>query len=437
MSTVGRRLLSSIVYSSNVSDLVKLNLGEYLFRDSETLLYKFLVGHILKFGVVPSPTTIEATKGLEDALTEAPEPPAFYLEEVEKRYLRTSIKSMVMDTTALLQDENDVAAYDLILDRVSEIHRKRNRNLLLDFREAMPMVQAEYKNNLKFDNTGKTFFGWPTLDTMTSGLRGGDVCSFIGRPSAGKTFKLLYVAHNAWKHGQIPLFVSMEMNSLIIMQRLAAMHNSINMTQVLTSSLSTAKYKEMITGLKLAGTVEHPFWVVDGNMTSTVEDIIMLCRQLSPSAVFVDGAYMLRHPNPKVTRFDRITENAEWLKQRVSQDLGVPTILSYQFSREVSKKKKKEGEKAGVEDIYGSDTIGQVSSIVLGLMEQESIETMHVRRVEIMKGRNGEAGEFRVMWDFNKMDFREYGYVPKDASDHQDGPEPDTVPAQKVMTNLG
>ena len=44
---------------------------------------------------------------------------------------------------------------------------------------------------------------------------------------------------------------------------------------------------------------------------------------------------------------------------------------------------------------------------MLGLFEEENVETLKQRRVKILKGRNGETGEFHDHWDFDVMDFSE------------------------------
>jgi len=59
----------------------------------------------------------------------------------------------------------------------------------------------------------------------------------------------------------------------------------------------------------------------------------------------------------------------------------------------------------GVGEIGYSDAIGQISSIVLGLFQEDSPETIQSRKVNVMKGRNGEIGELRIAWDFIDMDF--------------------------------
>ena len=86
---------------------------------------------------------------------------------------------------------------------------------------------------------------------------------------------------------------------------------------------------------------------------------------------------------------------------------GFATFASWQFNRKSLEKDSKKGQKPGVEDIGMSDAIGQISSIVLGLMQEDGVETLTSRRVTVMKGRNGEVGGFNVRWDFQKMDFRQ------------------------------
>jgi hypothetical protein len=44
---------------------------------------------------------------------------------------------------------------------------------------------------------------------------------------------------------------------------------------------------------------------------------------------------------------------------------------------------------------------------VLGIFEENSIETMQRRRIEILKGRGGEKGRFFTRWDWIGMRFDE------------------------------
>lgn len=686
MSTIGRKLLSSIVYAGDVQTVIDMNLTPALFKDSENVLFGFISDHLKKYGKIPSPDTIEETSGLEDALVEAPEPAEFYLEGVEKRYLQNTMKGFMNEAAALLKDDDKdpESAFDILLNGISTLNLHRRRNSMIDFRDAADLIYSEYiKQHTLADEYG-IMFGWPSVDEKTGGIKPGDFISFVGRPAclsgdtkiwvsrkkgssgrvytlkqlyerfnggaiptgvrgnnvrywdpsiptrvtslradgftglntvnavvssglkttytvvtssgksiratmdhqfktpggfkklsslsvgdvvvcraekqvtktqkyrppkercgkyphspyrtrvvagktyqrvsiprlvydagingvhpddfltalatnpnhgfvfspqnheihhkdedpsnnefanleclpgpdpqrlhnaespyvrrfgayevaeevivsidlfgeeetydiamnypdnnfvandfvvhnSGKTFKLLYNALNAWGTGKRPLFVSMEMAKLVITQRMAAMHTHKPLTHIMKAEMTTKAFKAMMELLEAAKKKESPLWIIDGNLTSTVDDIIMMAQQLKPDAIYVDGAYLLRHNNPKVGRFERQTENAEWMKQRVATDLGIPVIASYQFGKQVGKMKKGK-EKAGLEDIYGSDAIAQLSTMVFGLMQEESVETEKQRVVEILKGRNGETGRFSIHWDFKGMDFTE------------------------------
>lgn len=416
MSSDGRRLLSALVFGGDLKTYAEMRLDSHYFKGSEVALYDLIHNHVAAFGKLPHPDTVLETEGFTDALVETKEPPEFYMQAVETRYLHSQLKEVVIQAQEFLKDELPQDAYLALAERISNLAKVKQRKHLFDFRDAAESIYAGYKMEKADAGDYLVKFGWPTLDNMTGGIRPGDMVSFVGRPAAGKTFQLLYSAHRNWNESNhVPLFVSMEMTATIIQQRLAAMHTAKPLANLLKGMLSSSALDKMMAGLMEMKQKEKPFWLIDGNLTVNVDDIVMAARQLQPTAIYVDGAYLLRHPNPKASKWDRMSENAEMLKQMVATDLGIPVICSYQFNRD-SKKKKKD-DKAGVEDIYGTDAIGQLSTVVLGLFEEESVETMHRRRIEVIKGRNGETGKFIIRWNFNQMDFSEW--LEEDTEDLQ------------------
>ena len=263
-------------------------------------------------------------------------------------------------------------------------------------------------------------FGWPYLDSMTGGMRKDDLISYVGRPALGKTWQMLYGAHYGWMQAEMNpelagsprLFVSMEMDAVSIAQRIMSMHLSIpafkvkngQFTNVGPGGGTLVKYQK---GLKQLQGFKAPFWIVHGKLSATVADIEALAVQLKPEAIFIDGAYLLQ--NPKVrNRFERVAENLDLLKRDIAPI--APTVCSWQFKRPEKKKKGKDEvqEDHDLDDIGYSDTIGQHSSLVLGLFQPDSVETIQRRRVKVLKGRNGETGEFMTNFRFDTMDFSEY-----------------------------
>jgi hypothetical protein len=149
--------------------------------------------------------------------------------------------------------------------------------------------------------------------------------------------------------------------------------------------------------------------VVDGALSATVNDILLLSRTLNPDVIYIDGAYLVRHPNVALGPYQRVAIVCEQMKMDLATGLSLPVIASWQFSRDAPKKKK-DGSKVGLEDIAYSDVIGQLSAIVLGLFEGETIESVKRKRVDMLKGRGGEEGEFYTHWDFKKMNFAQWDY---------------------------
>jgi len=216
---------------------------------------------------------------------------------------------------------------------------------------------------------------------------------------------MLHAARTCWLQQKRPtLFVTMEMKPLPILQRLSALHTSIPMTWIKNAELPTNSLNKLKDALTEVEGFDAPLWVADGNLSATVEDVWAVARQLRPDAIFIDGAYLLKHPRER-DRYKRVAENADLIKQQLS-DIA-PVVCSWQFSRDASKKGKKAPGQVGLEDIGYTDVIGQVSSLVLGLFEGDSPETIKQRRIEILKGRNGEVGSFITRWDWVKMRFDE------------------------------
>lgn len=406
MSTIGKRLLSSIIFKQDRGAVLRMDLFPELFKDSEVTLFEFVMDHLVSYGVIPSQDTIEFKLG--DVLVEAPEPPEYYLQEVETRFLQSRLKKLIIEASESLGVQEPNKAFDRIIDQISELSLLQKRRSLLDFRQCAEIIHTEYYLSKKGEDGNSLFLGWPSLDGMTGGMKAGDVCSVVGRPTAGKTFLLLFSALKAWNASHVPLFVSMEMNNLLISQRLAAMEGHKHLTQLLKGMLTSSAYKSLLTTLQGLKQKEKPFWIVDGNLAATVDDLVLYCQQLKPSALFIDGTYMLRSNNPRIGKWERMSENAEAIKQRIASDLRIPCICSYQLSKEFAKKQKAGIQtKAGMEDIYGVDAVAQLSSVILGLFQEDSVETQLCRRVEVLKGRNGETGEFLINWDFVGMNFEE------------------------------
>jgi len=410
VNTIGYRYLYAVMQSQDASTLTLSGNLEHLFNDAEKEAYEFVRQFCRKYGKPPAPETFEEKFG--QAVLSAAETPAFYLDELFNRFSHGTIKKSIQAAAEILKSGEDGAAdkaADQVLTDLLDMATKRQSNLLTDFRDAYDIVWPLLLQKVKLGDDFGVQFGWPTLDQMVVGLRRGDLVSFVGRPALGKSWMLLWIALNVWGKQLKPvLFVSMEMSAELIHERVAALYTHKPYRMFKTGQMTTypVDHKGQIKTL-LKDVKDHPvpFHVIDANLSGTVRDIVGYAMQLKPALVVVDGAYLLEHPYER-DRYKRVAENTDLLKKELAK--VAPTVASWQFKR---KDKKKKDEDPDLDDIGYSDAIGQHSSVVLGLFQEDSVETIVRRRINILKGRSGETGQFFASWNFQAMDFSEVAEV--------------------------
>ncbi len=411
--SVGKNLLSSIIYNPNgLNEYIRLGLQKEFFIGTEEDLFDLVHGHIMKYGVTPAPATIEKELGYE--LAKAVEPVKYYYDHLKNRFIQQSLKKVMLEANDFLKDKQPAEALGLLQDIILKLTLKVKARQIIDFSASgLSIIKDEYKKKLLLGDQYGIQTGWEYFDSMFGGLVGGDVLALVGRPATGKTYNTLYMAHHAWsKQKKVPLIVSMEMKPVPLVQRITAMHTKKPITKLKNAALTTKSFDEIVKSLVQVKQNGLPFWIVDGNLAATVQDIILLSRQLNPDVVYVDGAYLLRHHNPKIGGWEKVKDNIEGLKEHIASDMDIPLIASYQFNRQAVKYGKKEG--MGLEHIGGTDAIGQIASIVLGLLEPEDIENIRKKKIEILKGRNGEIGEWNINWIFDSYPFMDFSQIKEE-----------------------
>lgn len=233
------------------------------------------------------------------------------------------------------------------------------------------------------------------------------------------TYLMAHSNLNVWQTVQEPtLFVSNEMLPEMIAERMAALAThtpahllktnqwpSFSADGIFQGKQTGNKMKQaFIDKMHLIEANGVPLWIVDANMTARVDDVVALADKLGAKMVYVDGAYLMRDDRER-NQFARVSLVCTDLKQKLATGLGIPVFASWQFNREAAKLK--DGEKAGLEHVAHSDAIPQLSSLLMGMFESETVETVIMREVQILKGRSGETGSFKTHWDFIEMNLGE------------------------------
>jgi hypothetical protein len=408
---IGLRAIRRLCEQQQALEWYKAKLTAELFKANEVEVYEWVHNYVKSYHVMPPLETLFGMfPDLKDIPT--PDPAGYYVDKLECQYFYDQFNLANIETSKILKANPDDwgTAFGVIQRVINKVTIQRLRNRIMNFgAESFDLLRKEYLESQLSKET-VSGFGWPYLDNM-GGLVPGDVVSVIGRPGLGKTWCMLYLALFNWrKKKHNVLFVSMEMNHLSIAQRAATMIAGTNLTQLKQGAYSTQTAQKFFESIKVIKDesleVNAPnLYIVNGNLAASVDDIYVLADQLECIDVFVDGASLCRHKNTKLDRFTRAAENCELMK-RNSEDLGNSTFSSWHFNREAAKKQKQgKAEHGGLEDIAYSDAIPQISSVVLGLFQEEGVETVKKKKIRVMKGRGGEVGEFEIFWNMDAMCF--------------------------------
>ena len=403
--SVGAELIAAAVKTGDPKNLLSNLVNPDFFNPYEKNIYEFIKEHCLKHGVFPHKETL-----VENSITLPPvnEPVSYYSDRVYDRYVKTEMIDTIKSAQDLLH-EKPSDAVKMMVQKMNKVIMSKPDFGMVDLFNTDDELMEQYWNKRNGIEDSGMLFGWPSLDEMSSGILPGDFITVSGRPSSGKTFLNLYIALKVWMEHKVPvLFVSMEMVTLPIAQRLMAMMTKIPLDHIRKGLMANSEIDRLKKAYTVGSNRGIPFDIVDGRGRYNTRDLLNTVMMTRPGLVVVDGAYLMKLPKKEaygVPKHERIGAVAEFLKQDIATSQDTRVIASYQLNRE--------SVKANFIDqshIAGSDEIPQLSTIALAIQGDEKgvISVEKKRKVQILKGRNGEEGEFEINWQFKpRMDFAE------------------------------
>lgn len=348
---IGLQFLEKLARDKDTFSFVKAKVSSDYFEGNEASLYDLFLRHLDQYGSIP---TIETILELGYPNLPTPEPQEYYLDKLDERYRYEVLGSLVSKLKSTLNGADPVEKGKvLVTDALGRLYTSESRTSLTEWTED---GWLDVKRHLHVTGQGQAqsiYTGFPTADDFSGGLIPGDVVSIVGRPGAGKSYVALQMTLSMWlEQGLDIIFISMEMPTLAIEIRLAALFAGINALHIKQATLDSLWQRGALAdAMRSLKGRSNKIWILDGNLNSSVAEVYALVDQLGPSCVYIDGAYMLTHPDPRLNRFLRVAENVESIKRSGGRS-KIPTVCTWQFNRESTAKTKKGGIGAvGLEDI--------------------------------------------------------------------------------------
>jgi len=431
MSGVGLALINKVIDEGlPVTFFSDNDIDSETFRDAdERAAFEFIMEHAIEYGQFPTTDTIEIE--VDDIVfgSYPNEPVGFFVDRFKRRNALQTITDTMGEVAKCVDDSDVETAKEVIKGLALELERRHSTDKIVRLEDVVPEVIADHNLRQQRGRMKGVPFGIEFIDQVSDGAQAADTVAVVGRPGVGKTYILLNGANAAYDAGETPLFATYEMATKQCSRRLIALRTNVSATDIRLGRLSHWATRRLGRGVHSITEEEsgRPFYLLQGSLQSTVEDLALRVKEYRPSVLYVDGAYLIRTRMKTKSRWEMVTDAAEWLKD-IAMENNIPVIASYQFNRRGS---------GSLGNIGYSDAIGQLASIVIGISNEAEVgdgymlESQLFKLLELLKGREGEKGTVRVRYDMARMIIRQDTLLSGfNFLDPYMQPDPDRIPAR-------
>lgn len=243
--------------------------------------------------------------------------------------------------------------------------------------------------------------GYNDLDSMTSGLHGGDLIIVAGRPSMGKTAFSVNIAENIALDTGLPVAIfSMEMGATQLATRMIGSVGRLDQHRMRTGKLQDEDWEKLTTALGKLN--DAPVYIDEGSALSAF-DVRARARRLHRQTgklglIVIDYLQLMSGSSTKQSenRATEISEISRSLKG-LAKELDVPVIALSQLNRSVETRTDK---RPMMSDLRESGAIEQDADLILFIYRDEVYNPdspdKGTAEIIIGKQRNGPIGRVRL-----------------------------------------
>ena len=303
-----------------------------------------------------------------------------------------------------------------ILDTKGDTQVKPLRDVL---QESLARIDARMKHEHAYGGLETGSFDY---DDLTGGLHDSELVILAARPSMGKTALALNIVEHVAIDERGParpvLFVSLEMSSLELGDRLLCSRARVNSHRLRNGQITTEESRKLVQ--TAADVSKAPLFIDDSpsrNMTEIAATARRLKRRDELALVVIDYLQFIEPDNARDPRQEQVAKIARRLKG-LARELNVPVLCLAQLNRQVEATR---DNKPQLSHLRESGAIEQDADLVMFVHREEYYQSNDEDRervkgqadLMIRKQRNGPTGDIKLLWrhDFTRFEnFQETPY---------------------------
>ena len=339
---------------------------------------------------------------------------------------KAMLRSLIDASTDILRDAYD--AFDEPRELLSQAEEKIFS--ILEQRssaEAQPIqavledVMIRMDARMKHEHAlGGVETGFTDLDSLCGGLHNSELIILAARPSMGKTaFAMNIAEHIAIDTHQPVLFVSLEMASLELADRLLCSSAQVNGHRLRNGTISQEDRRRLV---QKSSEISSAPLFIDDTPGRTLTEIAAVARRLKRkqglSLIVIDYLQLIEPDNPRDPRQEQVARIARRLKT-MSRELDIPILCLAQLNRQAEASR---DNRPRLNHLRESGAIEQDADVVMFVHREEYYQTNDEDRervkgeaeIIIAKQRNGPIGDVKLLWQHDYTRFVNLEHRPYD-----------------------
>ena len=300
--------------------------------------------------------------------------------------------------------------------KVFAIRESRQSNNLSPIDEvladAMDRLDARVRGE---GQEGTVETGFTDLDRMTGGLHASELVILAARPSMGKTAFAMNIVENVVCKSRKPaLFISLEMASIELIERMLCSVAKVNGHRLRNGSLAAEDRKRLV---KVAGELATVPLFVDDSPTRNVSEIAGAARRIKRrenglGLIVIDYLQLIQPDSANDPRQEQVAKIARRLKG-LARELKAPILCLSQLNRQAEDSR---DHRPKLSHLRESGAIEQDADVVMFVHRESYFQkgqpeeevNQHEALIIIEKQRNGPTGDVELHWerDFTKFSNR-------------------------------
>ena len=322
-----------------------------------------------------------------------------HISEVQAAYTRRQLLKATVEMRAIAETEYDP---EEALGKCEQLFRAIRNEKPAQFDYVEPLIDEVLANmESSSEEIGIRSLELKDLDQMIGGFHAGNLIIIAGRPGDGKTSLGLTFASEVAEAQRPVLFITMEMTSIELTQRLISMGAKVPAKIMRTRKASNNQMERIV---EVSGPLSKYKLCFDAR-SRTLPEIQSSARRMKADnglEMLVIDYLQLINGTTRVNRNQQISEISKGIKS-LAMELQIPILCLSQLSRASDHR---ESKKPRLSDLRDSGAIEQDADVVLFIHNSEEVAST---QIIIGKNRHGEVGEVEVRFDKEWTRFTGWG----------------------------